>query len=790
MKSKFLFLLGLFLLAGLGTYAQKTTLSGYISDAASRERLIGANVFELNSQKGTITNEHGFYSLTLERKDNIVLLVSYVGYQMDTIYVDSASKELLNINLEPSVTLRTVEVTSSASQTIEQVTQMSQMEVQVKDIKRLPAILGEVDVIKALQLMPGVSSGNEGLSGLYVRGGSPDQNLILLDGVPIYNPTHILGIFSVFNADAIKNVSLIKGGFPARYGGRLSSILNINMKEGDLNTFHGEGSISNIASKIMLEGPIKKESTSFLFSARRTYVDLIFGPLLKSQSEDLEKLAANFYDLNGKIQHRINDKHSLHLSGYAGRDKFLAKGTNSTTLDKSSSEIFWQNQIAALRWNYNISNKAFANTTLSFTNYDIGINNEYKEYEGDAFRSEYVSGIKDYAIRSVLELIPTPKHYIRLGANLIHHTYTPGASTINITTDTRILDTLLGTPSLNSLEYNVFAEDDWNINARLSANVGLHFSGFQVEDTHYTSLQPRLSVRYQIMPHLAFKSSFATMAQYINLLSSETLGLPSDLWVPSTASIQPQQAWQIASGFASTIKEGWDFTLEGFYKKMGNVISYTEGASFEPDFESDWQDKVVQGTGEVYGVEAFLNKKQGKTTGWIGYTLSWNWRQFDGINGGERYPFRYDRRHDLSLVVMHQQSKRVSYAFSWVYGTGNAITIPTQRYALRPDYAELEEFTNLIEEPRERFLTSEKNGYRMSATHRLDASVSFYKQKPKFERTWVFSIYNVYSNVNPYYVYQDFDLVKREEGRSILKRVLKERGILPIIPSVAYNFKF
>ncbi len=791
MKSKFLFLFELSLFFGLSAHAQKTTLSGYISDAASQERLIGANVFELNSQKGTTTNEHGFYSLTLERDSNMMLVVSYVGYQMDTIYV-GANNGLLNINLEPSVTLRTVEVTASASQTIEQVTQMSQMDVQVKDIKRLPAILGEVDVIKALQLMPGVQAGNEGLSGLYVRGGSPDQNLILLDGVPIYNPTHILGIFSVFNADAIKNVSLIKGGFPARYGGRLSSILNINMKEGDLNTFHGEGSISNIASKIMLEGPIKKESTSFLFSARRTYVDLIFGPLLKSQSDGLEKLAANFYDLNGKIQHRINDKHSLHLSGYAGRDKFLAKGTNSTTRDESRNEIFWQNQIAALRWNYNISPKAFANTTLSFTNYDIGIGNEYKEYEGDAFRSEYISGIKDYAIRSVLELIPTPKHYLRLGGNLIHHTYTPGAYTINIATDTRVLDTLLGTPSLNSLEYNVFVEDDWNINPRLSANVGLHFSGFQVENTHYTSLQPRLSMRYQIMPRLSFKSSFATMTQYINLLSSETLGLPSDLWVPSTARIQPQQAWQIASGFASTIKDGWDFTLEGFYKKMSNVISYTEGASFEPNVETDWQDKVVQGTGEVYGVEAFLNKKQGKTTGWIGYTLSWNWRQFDGINGGVRYPFRYDRRHDLSLVVMHQQSKRVSYAFSWVYGTGNAITIPTQRYALRPDYAGFEEFTNIARfdaEKRERFLTTEKNSYRMSATHRLDASVSFYKQKPKFERTWVFSIYNVYSNINPYYVYQDFDLVEKD-GRFIRKSVLKERGILPIIPSVAYNFKF
>jgi hypothetical protein len=296
-------------------------------------------------------------------------------------------------------------------------------------------------------------------------------------------------------------------------------------------------------------------------------------------------------------------------------------------------------------------------------------------------------------------------------------------------------------------------------------------------------------MRFQVLPKLSIKSSFATMTQYINLLSSESLGLPSDLWVPSTARIKPQNAWQAAVGIATGINDTWDFTLEGFYKKMDNVLSYTEGAVFEPNLEADWQDKVEQGTGEVYGAEVFLNKKQGKTTGWIGYTLSWNWRQFDNINAGLRYPFRYDRRHDLSLVVIHQQNERIGYSFSWVYGTGNAITIPTSRYAVTPNY-NLFDIVYLPERP-ERFVTEEKNSFRMSATHRLDASVSFYKEKPKFERKWIISVYNVYSRVNPFYVRQDEEFIS--EGTIETRRyftVLKEVGILPIIPSVAYTFKF
>lgn len=666
---------------------------------------------------------------------------------------------------------------------------MSQADISIKDIKQLPALLGEVDVIKALQLMPGVQAGNEGLSGLYVRGGSPDQNLVLLDGVPIYNPSHVLGIFSVFNADAIKNVSLIKGGFPARYDGRLSSILNVNMKEGNLNEFHGEGAISNIAAKLLLEGPIKKGSTSFLLSGRRSYIDLFLNPFLANPSDGIQKLSTFFYDLNGKVQHRFNDKHSLHFSLYTGKDAFVSEIKDEDIKELSGGDIGWQNQIGALRWNYNINGKLFLNTTLSQTNYQIGITNFYKSLETEEeSRSEYISGIRDWAARSVLEWIPSTKHYIHAGGNYIRHTYRPGATTLTLNTPSENLDTLIGIQNIQSQEYNLFLEDDWKITPRLSANIGLHYSGFLVNKEHYTSLQPRIALRAQVTPKLSIKSSFATMAQYINLLSSETIGLPSDLWVPSTDRIKPQTSWQTALGIATNFKEGWDFTLEGFYKQMDNVLSYSEGANFQPDFRSDWQDKVAQGTGEVYGIELFLNKKSGKTTGWLGYTLSWNWRQFENINGGERFPFRYDRRHDIALVLNHQQNEKISYSFSWVYGTGNAITIPIAKYALKPNYENGWGFLNLQERP-ERFLVTEKNSFRMSATHRLDASVSFYKQKKHFERKWIISVYNVYSHVNPYYVRQDREPVIEGTNSRIIT-VLKEVGILPIIPSVAYTFKF
>lgn len=398
--------------------AQNTTISGYVSDVQSGERLIGANLFLPQLQQGTVTNEQGFFSLTYTEMETAKLIVSYIGYQADTIDISTPT---LSIELQPLLTLEAVEVKATAVQRAHQITQMSRIDMPIEDIKQIPVILGEVDVIKTLQLMPGVQAGNEGLAGLYVRGGSPDQNLVLLDGVPIYNPTHAIGIFSVFNADAIKNVSLIKGGFPARYGGRLSSVLNVNMKEGNLKEWHGEGTVSLVSSKLTIEGPIQKDKTSLLLAGRRTYADLLLNPIVKATDDDLKQLGTYFYDLNAKIQHIINDRHSLHLSGFAGRD-VLRTVYEFNQDGEEGAELAWRNLIASLRWNYQISPQLFLNTTAYHTQYKIEIG-EFTRSADFNNENSYISDIKDVAIRSILDWIPTPEHYVRFGGNLIDHTY-------------------------------------------------------------------------------------------------------------------------------------------------------------------------------------------------------------------------------------------------------------------------------------------------------------------------------------------------------------------------------
>lgn len=771
--------------------AQKQyTISGYIEDAQSGEKLISANVFDSHSGAGAVTNTYGFYSLTLP-SDSVDLSVSYIGYQNhnQTLYLDA--NHSLNFKLSSFAELKTVVVTADHAERIEQKTQMGQMEIPIDQIKRLPALLGEVDVLKALQLLPGVQSGGEGQNGLYVRGGSPDQNLILLDGVPIYNVSHLLGLFSVFNADAIKNVTLTKGGFPARYGGRLSSVLEINMNEGNLNEFHGEGSIGLISSKLTLQGPILKGKTSFLISARRTYADLIFKPIIKASTPADEKIDINlyFYDLNAKIQHKINDKHRIFLSAYSGADVFGSKFKDQFGVYEGG--IDWGNIISAARWNWQIGSKMFANTTLTYSRYNIDINAGSENFDAtgnseDKFSVLYTSGIEDFGGKIDLDYIPNPNHYIRFGAGWTNHTYRPGALSLKIEDGQDFnLDTLVGSQNNYSNEFSLYIEDDFKL-GDLKINAGVHLSGFAVDNEFYTSVQPRLGLRYLLNNGIALKAGFSTMTQYINLLTSEALTLPTDLWVPSTARVKPQQSWQVALGAAKTINSKYELSIEAYYKEMDNVISFKEGASFLFGLENDWEDKVTQGTGESYGLEVFFQKKRGKTTGWIGYTLSWNNRQFDEIFGGEKFPYRYDRRHDVSVVVNHDFNEKIGLSAAWVYGTGNAITLNTFSY---PNYVS----NNFGNEPYYGGIESggQKNAFRMTNYHRLDMSVEFKKKKKRYERKWVVGVYNAYYHRNPYFVISDTQNTYNNQGELIKsENVFKEISILPIIPSVSYQFKF
>ena len=511
---------------------------------------------------------------------------------------------MITFKLGEADDIQAVEISAKKQNRIENRVQMSQVVVPIEQIKKIPALLGEVDVLKALQLLPGVQGGTEGTSGLYVRGGSPDQNLILLDGTPVYNAAHLGGFFSVFNGDAVKNVTLTKGGFPARYGGRLSSIIEIDMKEGNMKEFHGEGGIGIVASRLTLEGPILKDKISFMVSARRTYIDALLKPFYSAarpsngrgggpgggatsaNTTESSSIDLYFYDLNAKINWKINDTHRLYLSAYNGSDIFKLGNTrtDATTgnYSTSSSGLDWGNLTTNFRWNWLISNKLFANTTFISSRYAFSTNNS-SEAQRDAVttarKSVYNSGIKDFGGRTDFDFVPNPKHRVRFGFGATEHIYTPGVLQFELQDRLGTLDTTVGSVVTKSLESWVYAEDEITLGA-LKLNAGLHASAFNVEGTTYSSVQPRLSANYLLKNDWAIKASYATMQQYINLLTNESIGLPTDLWVPSTARIVPQQSQQIAIGTAKTIKNDYEFSVEAYYKLMQNVISYREGANF------------------------------------------------------------------------------------------------------------------------------------------------------------------------------------------------------------------
>lgn len=795
-------------LFSISTYAQTHTISGYISDAASGEKFIGANVFAPKTDNGTTSNTYGFYSITLP-EDSVYLSISYIGYKTKYFKLYLDKDVVLNFGLSEGEMLETVEIVAEKQQRIEQTSQMGQMTIPIQQIKSLPALLGETDILKALQLLPGVQSGGEGTSGLYVRGGGPDQNLILLDGIPVYNASHLFGFFSVFNADAIKNVTLTKGGFPARYGGRLSSVLDINMKEGNMKKLKGEGSIGTIFSKLTIEAPIIKDKTSFIISARRTYIDVLAGPIFRITAAR-EGLNANprlfFYDLNAKVNHKIDDKNRLYFSYYGGKDDFGVKLSqkDEDVSGKTNIGLNWGNTTGALRWNREWTNQLFSNTMLTYSSYELNNIFSFEQITNQdtaAVGFKYTSGIRDVTAKIDFDFIPNPNHYIRFGAGLKQYRFSPGVAQTNNKVNESEVDTTTGNALIDAIESSIYIEDDWDITSNFKANIGVHASTFTVDGKTFYSVQPRLGLRYLLPKGIALKASFATMTQYLHLLSNEGVGLPTDLWLPTTPDIIPEQSWQTGIGIAKTLPKGFEISIEGYYKEMNNLISYIEGASFAGNVFGDnrtgWEDQVTQGDGTSYGVEVFLQKKQGNTTGWIGYTWSKTDRQFDEINGGKTYSYKYDRRHDLSIVGMHRFNDRVSVSASWVYGTGNAITLPVskhQSYAYQPipgnTFLNGIETLDALETWFEAERATEKNNYRMGAYHRLDVSIAFKKVKKKFkkridwERTWAFGAYNAYSRANPFFIARNLDLNDTGEIK------FRQYSLFPIIPFVNYQFKF
>ncbi|MFN8253801.1 MAG: TonB-dependent receptor [Ferruginibacter sp.] len=764
----------------------KYTISGFVRDSLTGETLIGANVVVNGKSRGISSNQYGFYSLTLESGE-YVIATSFIGYQPKLYMVKLDGNKQLNIELLPKVSLSQEVIVSTKKRDANvKNAQMGKFTLPIEQIKTIPAFLGEVDLLKTIQLLPGIRNAGEGSAGLYVRGGGPDQNLILLDDAPVYNTGHLFGFFSIFNSDAIKNVSLIKGGMPAQYGGRLSSVLDVAMKEGNNQKFQVEGGIGLIASRVSIQGPLKKDKASFIVSVRRTYIDALTKPFVKKTSQFYGS-GYYFYDLNAKMNYRFSDKDRLYLSGYFGRDVFdFVNGRQSLNVN-----IPWGNATGTLRWNHVFNKRLFGNTTAVYNDYNF----TFKAAQNN-FEVKLASGIRDWSIKQDFDLYPFTGHKIKFGGIYTYHTFTPSVVSGK-------QDSVVFKPNNAQIKYanelGLYVQDDWEINDKLKINAGLRYSGFQQVGRYkiyktddngnrldstvfgrgeavktYGGFEPRLTMRYAINDETSIKASYTRNLQYIHLVSNAGTTLPTDIWVPSTYKVKPQISNLYAAGLFKNFKDNmYETSLELYYKQMQNQIEYQEG--YTPNTLEDTENFFTFGKGWSYGAELFVNKTRGKLTGWVGYTLSWTWRQFPALNFGEKYPAKYDRRNDLSVVASYEVNKKWKVSAAFVYGSGNAATLPQRFYIV--DGILTQEYSRI-------------NQYRLPSYHRLDLSAILTPKKNehrKWKSEWVFSIYNTYSRQNPYFIYFD------QEGSPLngtLKIQAKQVSLFPIIPAVTWNFKF
>ncbi len=785
--------------------SRKFTISGYVTDGTSSETLIGANIFESRQQQGTATNPYGFYSLTLP-EGTTSLSVSYLGYTTRNLSFSLKRDTVLNIQLSSNLLLDEIVVVSDKVEAGIKATQMSAVDIPITQIKNTPTVLGEADVLKTLQLLPGVQAGMESSAGLYVRGGGPDQNLILLDGIPVYNIDHLFGFFSVFTPEAIKKVTLFKGSFPARFGGRLSSVVDVRTNDGDMKKYHGTISVGLLTSKLHFEGPIIKDRTSFNISLRRTYFDLLASPFMKSS----DKMGYHFYDVNAKLNHKFSDRSRLFLSFYQGKDKYSYTlddewgGGSNYTNDYSRTKLDWGNTVVSSRWNYIFNSKLFSNTTLAYNHYKM-ITTSHEKYTNSSevgksetqLDSDFHSGINDWSWQTDFDFTPSPRHHIKFGAGYLYHTFHPEVSTSKVIerqgeSSTQEVNANPASDAIKAHEASAYMEDNFELTPQLSLNAGLHFSLFHVQKKTYHAIEPRLSLRYQLSREVALKAAYTQMTQYVQLLTGAPVSLPTDLWVPVTDNIKPMQSHQFSLGGYYTGIAGWEFSAEAYYKNMKNVLEYKDAVSFFGT-SSNWVNKVEMGTGRAAGIELMIQKTAGKTTGWVAYTLAKSDRLFENgsINYGRRFPYKFDRRHSISILANHKFSNRIDVGASWTYNSGCMATIPMETTALiRPGGGVSD--GNYVES---------RNNYRLPPSHLLNLGINFNKKTKHGMRTWSISLYNVYNAMNPnmaYYKagetisYKTFtpegveEITVTEEK----KPKLTKWTVLTLIPSVTYTYKF
>ncbi len=678
---------------------------------------------------------------------------------------------------------------------------IGQMELQVDDIKTLPAFMGEVDIIKTLQLLPGVSSASEGGQGFYVRGGGPDQNLVLLDEATVYNASHLFGFFSVFNVDAIKSVNLIKGGMPANFGGRLSSVLEVNMNEGNYKEFKLKGGIGAISSRLTLEGPLKKDKGSFIISGRRTYIDVIMKAAIPKSSPFFGS-SYFFYDMNMKLNYKLGEKNRIFLSGYYGKDKFIYANKE----DDFSVNMPWGNGIGSFRWNHLFSNKLFMNVSATFTDYEFSFGSDQ-----DEFQFKLLSGIRDYGAKVDFSYFPNSRHKIKYGLNYIYHIYTP--TNVSAKQDTIVFDTG-EIQRIRGHESAAYIMDEFSINENLLVNAGLRYSTYQHTGPFkryvkndvsnpdsvihyekgdviksYGGFEPRISFRYLLPDKSAIKAGYSFNYQYVHLASISAVSLPTDIWYPTTDIAKPETGWQGSVGYFKELYKGkYEASVEVYYKGLNNLVEFKDGAQPADNVSDNTDNLLVFGKGWSYGTELFIKKVSGKLTGWIGYTWAKTERQFEEINDGNPFPAKYDRRHDMSVVASYQLSERWTFGAAFILATGNTLTLPASYY---------------VQDQEVIFEYGDRNSTRMATYHRLDLSATLYdkaektkidevsgeeiKVKKRFRSNWSFGIYNIYNRANPYFLYidNDGDLFEGD-----FKISVKQVTLFPIIPSVTWNFEF
>ena len=780
----------LFLVFSTAFTQTKFTLSGELRDSSNGETLIGAVVKIIETNKTISTNTYGYFALTLP-SENYTVQITYLGFQTKILKVNLDKDTKLNVKLgKKSITGKEVVIKGEREDKNVKSTEMSTVELSGEKVKQLPVIFGEPDILKAITLLPGIKSGGEGGTGFYVRGGGPDQNLILMDEAVVYNPSHLFGFLSVFNTDAVKNLEVIKGGMPANYGGRLSSILNVSMREGNNQKYEFNGGVGLIASRFSAEGPMKKGKSSFLIAARRTYIDILAQPFLPKSAQGN---AYYFYDINLKMNWQLGAKDKLYFSGYFGRDilDFVSPTNKSVNLN-----FGWGNSAATLRWNHEFKPKLFSNTSIIYNRYDL-----FNDFKFGTNGFSVRSGLYDWNLKSDFTWFAADKHLVKFGFNYIFHTFTPG-----------IASGALGTIKIDeeiskqyAHEFALYAQDEWQISQRWSLNAGLRAVAFnrvgpytqEIFDNNnqktgesikyganesmafYPRLEPRLNVNYLINEESSIKASYTKTYQFVHLATTSGAQFPVDLWLPSSAKVKPQEANQVALGYFRNFKNNrYEASAEAYYKVMDNQIEFKPFSQLF--FNANLENEMVFGQGKAYGLELFLKKKVGRLNGWIGYTWSRAYRQFDQLNNGDAYFFRYDRTHDMSLVLSYTFNKKWTGTFVFVYGTGNAVTLPNSRYPYRIGY---DPQTN---EPKFTFIDvyDKINSYRLPSYHRADLSFVYTHKKTKnWESNWNFSIYNIYNRANPYFIYFLPDLDKLEVKAYMVY-------LFPILPSVAWNFKF